>query len=259
MGKTSIPYGGPNGESWSPVTGCSRGCAYCWSRTLAHRFHRSFVPTFHSSRLTDPLRWRKPRRVLVCFNGDLFDRKISNEEIAAIYNVMATTSRHVFLILTKQAARMAEWYEWVAKFRRYARDACRRVPESFGGVPWPLPNAWVGVSCTNQADADARIPGLLRCPAEVHWLSAEPLLGAIDLSRPYRNPGWPCDETLVFGLDWVVTGFQSGVGAPTENLEHARKLRDACAAERVPFMFKDPTGFPYLDGHIHGAMPGDAP
>lgn len=47
---------------------------------------------------------------------------------------------------------------------------------------WPLPNVWLGVSAEDQARADERIPHLLATPAAKRFISAEPLLGAIDLA-----------------------------------------------------------------------------
>jgi protein gp37 len=285
MSKTAIPYGE---ESWSPVTGCSNTCPWCWSRAIAHRFKRSFVPTFHADVLTQPLHWKKPRRVLVAFNGDLFDPHVSHEQIAAVFGVMAACPQHTFLVLTKRAAEMADWFEmttprpmedhgirWDARAADCWHEAEVLYPvlrhsawasefiERAHRFSWPLPNVWLGVSVTNQADADERIPHLLRCPAETHWISAEPLLGHLNLTASYRlltadgRPAWPCAETMLFGLDWVVAGAQSGPGAPPCDLEWARSLRDQCrrAEVRVPFAWKDPTGYPPLDGVVWSQVP----
>jgi hypothetical protein len=46
---------------------------------------------------------------------------------------------------------------------------------------WPLPNVWLSVSTERQKEADERIPDLLATPAAVRFISAEPLLGPIDL------------------------------------------------------------------------------
>ena len=45
----------------------------------------------------------------------------------------------------------------------------------------PFPNVWLGVSVENQPHADERIPLLLQTPAAVRFISAEPLLGPVDL------------------------------------------------------------------------------
>jgi protein gp37 len=102
---------------------------------------------------------------------------------------------------------------------------------------WPLPNVWLGVSITNQADADERIPLLLQTPAAHRWVSAEPLLG------PLNFKGWLIEEAYkrAFGvgkLDWVVVGGESGPGARPMHPDWARKVRDDCQAAGVPCFFK---------------------
>lgn len=116
------------------------------------------------------------------------------------------------------------------------------------GPAWPLVNVWLGVSVEDQAAADERIPLLLQCPAAVRWISAEPLLGPVNLRHLRGNPGPPAlPEHTVFNaihptapwkLDWVVAGGESGPGARPMHPDWARSLRDQCAAAGVPFMFK---------------------
>jgi protein gp37 len=278
---TNIPYanlGGARGESWSPVTGCSFGCKWCWSAALAHRFKRSFKPTFHANALDQPMHWKRPRTVLVCFNGDLFGTEISDTQIAAVFGVMAACPQHTFLLLTKRPLGMASWFEWVQESRglsNYETETCWESALEY--MPrldvrnwnvWPLPNVWLGVSVTNQADADARIPHLLKCPAAVRWVSAEPLLGDINLT-PWidycdrrdmrgivRTPEGKCSRCESYcGVSWVAAGAMSGPRAEPCNLDWARMLRDDCAGAGVKFCWKNPTGFPPLDGVVHDALP----
>lgn len=121
---------------------------------------------------------------------------------------------------------------------------------------------WLGVSVEDQKWADIRIPALLDTPAAVRWISAEPLLGPIDLhgqvdpnggrpkmlyalppGRPYFPAADP--ESLLSGpisvkptLDWVVAGGESGPGARPMHRDWAMQLRDQCSAASVPFLFK---------------------
>jgi protein gp37 len=70
------------------------------------------------------------------------------------------------------------------------------------GLPWPLPNVWIGASVENQATADARIPDLLKIPAAVRFLSCEPLLGPVDLSKWIGHRDCPeCDGEGVSAAD----------------------------------------------------------
>lgn len=125
------------------------------------------------------------------------------------------------------------------------------------GPGWPLVNVWLGVSVEDQAAADERIPLLLQCPAAVRWISAEPLLGPVDVyggapdprlggieSGPGLSlePWWRHDDPPGAPprahIDWVVAGGESGPGARPMHPDWARSLRDQCAAAGVPFLFK---------------------
>jgi len=105
---------------------------------------------------------------------------------------------------------------------------------------WPLKNVWLGCSVENQEQADKRVPDLLACPAAVRFVSAEPLLGPIDLSiYLYRGviearPG----DADYDALNWVICGSESGHGARTMRIEWAESLRDQCAAAGVAYFQK---------------------
>lgn len=109
---------------------------------------------------------------------------------------------------------------------------------------WPFHNVWLGVSVEDQAAADERIPLLLQTPATMRWISAEPLLGPIDLDSAQvdgihalgcGDQGCNCGNR---GLDWVVTGGESGPKARASHPDWFRSLRDQCKAAGVPFFFK---------------------
>jgi protein gp37 len=107
------------------------------------------------------------------------------------------------------------------------------------------------VSVEDQKRADDRIPHLLATPAAVRFVSAEPLLGHVDLRflQPrdldteidslrgthgvYRPHGGRCAR-----LDWVIAGGESGPKARPMQPKWARSLRDQCANSGVPFFFK---------------------
>src|SRR5690606_32079031 len=65
-------------------------------------------------RLGEPLRWRKPRRVFVNSMSDLFHPALTDEQIAAVFGVMAACPQHTFQVLTKRPERMREWFAWAA-------------------------------------------------------------------------------------------------------------------------------------------------
>jgi hypothetical protein len=123
-----------------------------------------------------------------------------------------------------------------------------------------LPGVWIGVTVESQQWADIRVPALLATPAVVRWVSAEPLLGPLDLTRlPF--PRWSMDQKRCEGmvidalggrygvpgqwqapasssLSWVVVGGESGPKARPMHPKWARGIRDQCVAAGVPYHFK---------------------
>jgi protein gp37 len=237
-------------ETWNCVRGCSRvssGCGDstgggCYAERQAYRFsgpgmsYEGLVRmtpkgprwtgkvVLVEDKLNDPLRWKKPRRIFVNSMSDLFHESLSDESIDRIFAVMGNCSEergHVFQVLTKRPARMLEYMNTRA---RKAWNGPRMNRSSF-----PPNNIWLGVSVENQETADERVPLLMETPADVRWISAEPLLGLIDLESV---------PTMEGSIDWVVVGGESGPGARPMHPDWARSLRDQCVAAGVPFFFK---------------------
>ena len=255
--------------TWNPVTGCSvvsPGCTNCYAMKLAGtrlRHHPSraglTVDTkagpvwtgevrLNEGWLDQPLRWRRPRRIFVCAHGDLFHELVPEAWIDRVFAVMALAPQHTFQVLTKRSRRMRDYlrginqdqYLGINRFGVAALATGLRGPA--GSLPsWPLPNVWLGVSVEDQARADQRIPDLLATPASVRFVSAEPLLGAIDLTaiRRTRADGFmrPLDGRFR-RIDWVIAGGESGPGARPMHPNWPRSLRDQCQAAGVPFFFK---------------------
>jgi protein gp37 len=190
--------------------------------------------------LTDPLRWAKPRRIFVNSMGDLFHESVPEEWIDKVFHIMALAPRHTFQVLTKRSKRMRDYLTNPATQKLYP------------GLP--LPNVWLGVSAEDQTRADERIPDLLATPAAVRFVSAEPLLSHIDLSRFLVCAGCADEDrpnearrSIDAGviahcgnprLDWIIAGGESGPGARPMHPDWPRQIRDQCAAAGVPFFFK---------------------
>lgn len=246
---------------WNPTTGCDRvspGCDHCYALTLAKRLKGmgsakyqndgdqrtsgpGFLATEHGDTLTEPLRWRKPRKVFVNSMSDLFHERVSDEFLAKVFAVMAATPQHTYQILTKRHARMRSLLSSDV-FRRLAKDQYFEMQMAGllkgKGLPvvinaFPPKNVWLGVSVESQQWADIRIPALLDTPAAVRWLSCEPLLGSVDLDRSAADYLGGRSH-----VDWVVVGGESGPGARPMHPDWARSLRDQCVAAGVPFHFK---------------------
>ena len=251
-------------ETWNPVTGCSKvsqGCKHCyalreWPRLAANPkatayFGREFTDVAcHPERLDAPLRWTKPRKIFVNSMSDLFHENVPfefNDRVFAVMgNAYCMDKGHIFQVLTKRPNRMLAYLTDPSTISRVtlAMKAMGLGLAGENAAPtWPLPNVWLGVSVEDQTTADERIPALLRSPAVVRWISAEPLLGEVDLRSVVMPDGDALGAVLyndgeAAGLDWVVVGGESGPKARPMLPDWARTLRDQCAEAHVPFLFK---------------------
>jgi protein gp37 len=222
--------------TWNPVTGCSKvspGCAHCYAETFAERFRgvpghpyeQGFDLRFRPQRLDQPLRWARPRMIFVNSMSDLFHEEIPDDYVAEVFEMMATASHHTFQILTKRHQRMAELANQ---------------------LPWPQ-NVWMGVSIENRRFVH-RADYLREVPAAVRFISAEPLLG-------------PLEHIDLTGINWLITGGESGPRHRPVRVDWIRELRDRCQDEDVAFFFKQwggvrpKTGGRELDGRTWDQMP----
>jgi len=244
---------------------------------------------FVEKHLLDPLKWKgKPLfskslgkrvgyasglRIFVNSMSDLFHENVPDEWIDRIFAVMALCPQHIFQVLTKRPQRMLEYLSSL-DFEQ-DRHPWGKAATSLGVSPcaesmiedaaFPLPNVWLGVSVEDQKAADERIPLLLQTPAAVRFISAEPLLGPIDLTKIYepepdmlygvrwwrtcleRGDIWQCDDEGFIAssdgpfrdrIDWVIVGGESGPGARSCNLSWLKSIVDDCAAAKVPCFVK---------------------
>lgn len=281
--------------TWNPVTGCtkvSRGCDRCYAETVARRFSGGtafpdgFAVTLHPERLDAPHHWRTPRRVFVNSMSDLFHDAVPAAFVARVFAVMAATPQHTYQLLTKRPGRMrsllgraADTNDGPVALMGAAEDEPSALALLDTEDRWPLPNVWVGVSAESQRWADVRTPVLLDTAAAVRWVSAEPLLGPVDLSSWLAPDARLCgprgataaDLAVVRefaaerlgcrGLDWVVAGGESGAGARPVDLGWVRSIRDQCGAAGVPLFVKQ-TGSAWARRHGHrgkGASKGQDP
>ena len=291
---TQNPDGTP-GFTWNCVVGCkavSPGCLHCYASRLAstrlahlpqyaglsHDAKWTGEVRFFPEKLAEPLRHRKPAGIFVCDMGDLFHESVTNEQIAAVFGVMAATPQHRYYVLTKRAKRRREWFEWVASKNRSFpslspwEECCwHSVAVKVDGVAgiggkmhirdlpdarsWPLPNVWQGSSICTQAEADRDIPELLHTPAACRFLSVEPMLEAINVRHLDAERAGSKDCFQVDALtgrhtdmarpckqlpkvDWVIAGGESGPHVRPFHLGWARSIRDQCKAAGVDYFFK---------------------
>jgi protein gp37 len=273
MGKTSIEWtkssDGTPGYTWNPTTGCDRvspGCDNCYALRQSARLKLMGSPKYqtdgraetsgpgfglatHTTELHKPFTWNHPHRVFVNSMSDLFHDAVDRYFLVEVFAVMARTPQHTYQILTKRHARMRS----IVGARSFAGEVTALIEQST--IPWPLPNVWLGVSAEDQKWANTRIPSLLDTPAAVRFVSAEPLLGPIRMTRFLHGPT---------RLDWVITGGESGPDHRPFDEGWARSIRDECNLARVAFFHKQhggarpKSGGRVLDGRTWDEMPGGA-
>lgn len=174
-------------------------------------------------------------RVFINSMSDTFeDREDLNEARGFLWDACQFVTNLDILLLTKRP-----------------QNVCRMVPPAWL-KNWPA-HVWIGTTVGTQAAADEAIPELLKVPAQIRFLSCEPLLGSVDLDH------WVFDREAVVervadkmllneeqadaitnhvGIHWVICGGESGPGARPMHPDWARSLRDQCEAADVPFFFK---------------------
>lgn len=184
-----------------------------------------FGLTSHASPLQIPYRWSRPRLVFVNSMSDLFHARVPERFIRDVFGVIADTPQHTYQVLTKRARRL----------RRLADE-----------LDWPA-NLWMGVSVENSEQL-TRTDDLRAVGAAVRFISAEPLLG-------------PLDGLDLSGIDWVITGGESGPGARTCDPAWVRAVRDSCREAEVAYFHKQwgghrpKSGGRLLDGREWNEMP----
>lgn len=219
--------------TWNPATGCTKltaGCDNCYAAELAHRRLRDvylrrepvvdtpenrkdpFSVRTWPDRLSQPRKWAEPRRVFVNSMSDLFHADLPDEFVREVFEVMLEVDRHVYQVLTKRPARA---------YRFWSRNAdlfdSELVPD----------HIWLGTSVEDESVL-YRVDHLREVPAEIRFLSCEPLLGPLDLQLE--------------GIHWVIAGGESGPSYRELDLDWVRGIRDQCLQAEVPFFFKQVGG-----------------
>jgi protein gp37 len=204
--------------TWNPMRGCSKvspGCLHCYAETFAecfrgvpgHPFEFGFDLRLVPEKLGDPLRWSTPRKIFVNSISDLFHEKVPDDYIVKVAQVMAAANWHTYQVLTKRAPRM----------QKLLKGKLRFAAEK--------PHIWWGVSVENRKHGLPRVDLLRDTPAQVRFLSIEPLLehlGPLNLK----------------GINWVIVGGESGPRARSMAADWVRDIRAQCRRAKVAFFFK---------------------
>jgi protein gp37 len=238
---------------------------------------------------------KKPARIFWSDMTDLFGDWVPDGVLLQIWLTMLRTPWHTHQLLTKRPERLAafldKWNDLTGETNRFrnargpaaVREAhpsgrgqmFAEMLEGMGDPPagcayptfdWMEGPRWIpagvpdhihlGVSCEDQRTLELRWPMLAEIDAPLRWISAEPLLGPLELSALFPLP------------QWVVAGGESGPGARPMHPDWVRSLRDQCASHGVPFFYKQWGEFDAdgnrvgkarsgreLDGRTHDELP----
>jgi protein gp37 len=216
-------------HTFNPWWGCVRvspACKFCYAETWAKRLgadlwgkdaDRRFFTDAHWN---EPRKWDKEaaadgerRRVFCASMADVFEnRKDLNASRERLWRLIEETPNLDWLLLTKRIEHVKRLAPWSGK--------------------WPR-NIWLGATTEKQNWLEKRADHLLAHDTVVHFVSAEPLLGPLNITPWLAQTG---DDKP--GINWVIAGGESGFYARTMNPLWAESLRDQCNAAGVPFHFK---------------------
>lgn len=256
MGKnSSISWTHHTFNGWVGCSKVSAGCTNCYAeREMDQRRHfASWGPGEERVR-TSKAYWKKPLawnreaersgercRVFSASLSDWLDHEVPAEWLCDLLTLISMTPSLDWLLLTK---RLELWSERLhAAVKVNPGDDYVDCPSDVAlgdmvASSWldgdPPENVWLGTSVEDQRRANERIPLIMSRPANVRFLSCEPLLGPVDLKLPAFAPGG--------GLHWVIAGGESGPNFRSMDLDWARSLRDQCQEADVAFHFKQYSG-----------------
>lgn len=210
MKKTKIEW---TKATWNPSIGCtkiSEGCANCYAEVMAKRlqamgnkdYKDGFIFKILPGRLNEPKKIKKPTKFFVNSMSDLFHEEISYEYLDRIFEVISSTPRHTYQILTKRENIMLNYF------------SKRTVPK----------NVWLGVTVENNK-YKYRIDCLKQIDSTIRFVSFEPLirpLGKLDLS----------------GIHWCIVGGESGHKARPLKKEWVIEIFEQSKKQNVAFFFK---------------------
>ncbi len=209
-------------HTFNPWWGClkiSEACKNCYAEAFAKRVGQKVWGLdgprrfFGDKHWDEPLKWDarlrgtgRRARVFCASMADVFeDRRDLDASRDRLWRLIDATPNLDWLLLTKRPAVARAINPW--------------------GSQWPA-NVWLGTTVENQKRADENLPELLSTSARIRFISAEPLLGPLEL-KPY-----------IGGLHWVITGGESGPKARPASPTWFRSLMLQCMSSNVPFHFK---------------------
>lgn len=268
---SSNPVKYRDNETGKTVWACvkkSAGCANCYAEALALRWGKGrqfsrpnlaqvtpFLDEKELKRLLSEKAIPSGAKVFVGDMTDLFGSWVPDEFLVSLWRVFAQRHDVTFQVLTKRPERMVALLG--SKEFRYAVDEGLTDDWVF-----PLPNVWLGTSVEQLSGCGYRITELQKAPAAVRFISAEPLIGPLDLSR-YLGVCRRCDGSGIMAivhlrtnygrcdvcngsgtvsLEWVIVGGESGPKHRPMDPDWLASLVGQCREAGVPVWVKQDSG-----------------
>lgn len=230
--------------TFNPWWGCTKvspACDHCYAESFAKRtgnqvWGKDAPRRFLSEAYwAQPLKWNRDaaiagerRRVFCASMADVMeDRPDLIDPRTRLYDMIRRTPLMDWLLLTKRPQNF------------------RKLLPSLWVHDRPQHNVWL-MTTVESKEFMWRVECLTQCPAVIHGVSYEPALGPVDFSHYLNN-----------GLDWVITGGESGGGSRPSHPDWFRSVRDQCAETGTPFLFKQNGGWASVSevggsgGHYH--------
>lgn len=238
-------------STWNPVTGCLKGCDYCYARSIANRFGGwttggvkttqnffndppvlntplllerkngkvvkapypfAFTPTFHRYRLDEPLKKQKGQNIFVCSMADLFGRWVPTRWIVEVLDTCRRAPQHNYLFLTKFPERYVEL------------DHLALLPHE--------ENFWYGATITNAKQMKRAADSIGQLRQEVRsFFSMEPLMEDVA-----RSEAWEMAYNGAYA-NWIIIGAMTGPGSESQQpcREWVERIVDDVKNELSPF------------------------
>jgi len=219
--KTKISW---TDHTWNPIRGCTRvsaGCLNCFMFTEQRRYGLDPTVVVKTKTWGQPRKWQREAEkagrqdlVFVCSWSDLFH--IDGDPWRPdVWKVMAECPNLIFQVLTKRPERIAD-----------------NLPADWGDG---YANVWLGATTENQEMLEKRLPRLLDVPVTLHFISAEPLLGPLDvLAVPMLDGDHLSREFTHVGsgarLGWTIIGAESGAKRRPMEIDWMTSLAAQCKA-----------------------------
>jgi len=213
-------------NTFNPVWGCIEidlECTFCYAKTLSHRWgfdvwgsaKNTERRTFGDKHWNEPLKWNKEaeseKEVKRVFCGSMCDimedHPIYGNVRPKLFELIQKTQNLNWLLLTKRP-----------------ENFLRHLPGTW--LEKPMKNVWHGTS-VGYNGSKSRIEDLKKVPAHIRFLSCEPLLDNLILTK----------EDLK-GIHWVIVGGESGAKHRPCELKWIEDIVEACQKNNVPVFVK---------------------